>query len=150
MKKSLLSFMLILSVSLFSTKIFAQDVGGGSADGLLPPPPDGGVAAPAPGFEAPTFVLNVKRNNGNATSIGGTAEARLQISKTYSGGDITLVDVSYLDKPGVSLNAVLNGWGYPESGYFSYALKKNVNPAKKLMFYFACSDGTTFCIPETN
>ena len=149
MKKSLLSFlMLILCIGFLPTGTFAQDLPGGASDGYIDPV-DGGINTPV--FTAPPgYIKSVKRNNGNATSIGGTAEARLQISKTYSGGDITLVDVSYLDKPNVSLNAVLNGWGYHESGYFSYALKKNVNPAKKLMFYFACSDGTTFCIPETN
>lgn len=149
MKKSLLSFLiLILCISLSPTKIFAQEVCGGSSSGYVDPV-DGGINTPV--FTAPPcYVKSVKRNNGNATSIGGTAEARLQISKSYTGGDITLINVAYLDKPTVSLNAVITGLGILESGYFSYALSKNINPAKKLLFYFTCTGGTTFCLPETD
>lgn len=150
MKKNVLTIcMLLLCIGILPCKTFAQDVPGGLSAGDVGTV-DLGVRIGTTTFSAPpSYVKSVKRNNGNATSVGGVAEARLQISNTYSG-EIWLIDVTYLDNPGVPLNAVVNGCGYLEKGYFSYALSKNVNPAKKLMFYFQCQDGTAFCIPETN
>jgi hypothetical protein len=152
MKKSLLSFLILtLSIAFLPKGTFAQELPGGSSGGYLDPmaPDDGissggGVTYTTP----PAYVKSVKRNNGNATSVGGTAEARLQISKGFSG-NVTLLAVKSLDGS-VSYNVVkFGGWGTLENGYFSYALDKNINPAKKLMFYFSGPTGN-FAIPETN
>ena len=133
MKKSLLSFLtLTLCICLLTSKTFAQTAPGAMGGGSTPP----------------SYIKGVKRNNGNGTTANGLAEVRLQIAKSFTG-DIKLLDVRSIDDPLNSLNAVgADGLGTPEKGYLSYELTKNVDPAKKLLFYFLSSDGTIFCIGE--
>lgn len=148
MKKSLLSFfMLILCIGILSSKTFAQDAPGtsGGTDGMGV---DGGIAGPVIYSAPPSYAGSVKRNNGNGTTQNGFAEVRLSVSTSFTG-DVTLTDVRYLTNSSVSLGAVgNNGYGSHEKGYLSYELIKNVIPAKKLLFFFRDSYGNSFCIPE--
>ena len=133
MKKSLLSILtLTLCIYLLTSKTFAQTAPGTTGD----------VNA------FPTYVKSLKRNNGNGTTANGLGEVRLQIAKSILG-EITLIDVTSADNPDVSLSAVgAYCVGIPQKGYLSYELIKNIDPVKKLLFYFQISDGTIFCIGE--
>lgn len=148
MKKNLLSFsMLILCIGVLSTKTFAQDdSGGASSPGSTVTVPGGTQVA------IPAGVRNVKRNNGDASSAYGVAEARLGFTKGIPIGNPELVKITYLSDGkeipnAVMLNNAVIDW---QKSYISYSLTRNVNPAKKLMFHFKCSNGDTFSIPETN
>lgn len=152
MKKRLLSFsMLILCIGLLPTISFAQDApgtSGGDMGSEAGSATDAGAAILT--FQAPPpSVKSLKRNNGNATAYMGTAEARLQVSNGTSA-DIQLLAVTSLDGS-ITYDVVkFAGNGIFEKNYISYSLNKNINPAKKLMFYFKTNDGVYFKIPETN
>ncbi|HUS03172.1 MAG TPA: hypothetical protein VMY77_15645, partial [Chitinophagaceae bacterium] len=150
MKKRLLSFsMLILSIGLFSTKTFAQDdAGGASFQGISGSTTGTTTVAIVP----PAGVRNVKRNNGDASSAYGVAEARLAFTRGMDIGNPKLVKITYLVGGAEIPNAVMCDCAVTDvqKSYISYSLSKNVNPAKKLMFHFSYSDGSTFSIPETN
>jgi hypothetical protein len=153
MKKSLLGFFTLVCIGLLPAATFAQDApgtsGGDAGTGI-----DGGTTVIDGGLTSftptpPPSVKSLKRNNGNATAFEGTAEARLQVSGGTSA-DIQLLAVTSLDGS-VQYDVVkFAGNGIFEKNYISYSLSKNINPAKKLMFYFRTSEGTLFKIPETN
>jgi hypothetical protein len=152
MKKSLLSFsMLILCIGFLSSKTFAQDAPGDAGGEFSGLGVDGGISAMVQSI--PAGVKNVKRNNGDASSAYGVAEARLSFTKGSNIGTPQLYRITYLVGgevcDAVMLNCIVVD---SQKGYISYSLKKNLNPAKKLMFHFKNSDGTGtgFSIPETN
>ena len=148
MKKSLLSFLMVMLCIAFLPKgTSAQDVGGGSADGLLPPP-DGGVATAAPGFEPPSFVLNVKRNNGNGHCLG-SAVAVLNFKGGFSG-HMQLVSVaSQKDAKILPALTVSDGWGYWNKATMEFCLNYNIAPKNKLVFHFYWLEGNKdYWIPE--
>ena len=153
MKKSLLSFsMLVLGIGLFSTQTFAQDDAGGSSfQGIAPAPTaaDGSITV---AIVPPPGVRSVKRNNGDASSAYGVAEARLAFTKGMNIGNPRLTKITYLIGGAEIPNAVLCDCSVTDlqKSYISYSLSKNVNPAKKLMFHFRYENGDTFSIPETN
>ena len=151
MKKHLLIFsMIMLCIGFLPSRSLAQDAPGDGGDVLEI---DGAIARSSISTP-PSYVRSVKRNNGNATSLYGTAEARLQIAQNGLSSlcDIYLVDIAYLADPGKSLAKEIMGdvTLNRNEGYFSYSLSKNVIPAKKLMFYFRTASGSCFAIPETN
>jgi hypothetical protein len=151
MKKNLLSFsMLVLSIGL-SVQTFAQgDSGGSSSPGSSV---TGGVTTGVTTVIAPPAgVRSVKRNNGDASSMYGVAEARLNFTRGMDIGNPELVKVTYLSDGTEIKNAVMLGMAVVDwqKSYISYSLTKNVNPAKKLLFHFQYSNGTGFTIPETN
>lgn len=138
MKKCLLGiFMLTLSICLFSSKTFAQQA-----------PGTWGIDFPEVYSTPPAYVKSVKRNNGNGTTANGLGEVRLSVAKSFTG-EIRLTDVRSQDNPDVSLNAVgFVTYGTHEKGYLSFELTTNILPAKKAIFYFQSSDGTSFSIGE--
>lgn len=149
MKKNLFSIcMLFLCTCFISSKTFAQDDSGGSYNGSEPTIDGGGTTITTFQAAPPSGVKNVKRNNGNASSVYGVAEARLSFT---NAGQMTtaikLEKVTTID--GTVVDAVSTFPAVIEKGYISYSLKKNVDPAKKLMFYFSAPTGN-FAIPETN
>ena len=151
MKTSLLRFsMLVLGIGVLSTNTFAQDAPGDFGAGATG---DGAVTnvttfqtVPPPG------VRSVKRNNGDASSVYGVAEARLTFSSRNNiPANLKLVRITDLNGVDVSGTELAYYQTFPPvivNNYISYSLGKNLNPAKKLMFYF--SDGSTihFRIPE--
>ena len=153
MKKRLLSFsMLVLGIGLFSTQTFAQDDAGGSSfQGVTATPPiaDGSVTV---AIVPPPGVRSVKRNNGDASSAYGVAEARLAFTKGMNIGEPRLVKITYIVGGAEIPNPLMCDCAVTDlqKSYISYSLSKNVNPAKKLMFHFSYPDGSTFSIPETN
>lgn len=146
MKKRLLSFsMLVLGIGVFSTQTFAQDdAGGASFQGISV---DGGVTSPSTAIvNPPSYVQNVKRNNGNGTSTG-SAEVRLAFSDK-SFHDVKLTGITNLDGSALKKGTVVMcSSGDFRRGYNSYALIYNILPKNKLLFHFT-HDGENFCIPE--
>lgn len=146
MKKRLLSFsMLILGIGLFSTQTFAQDdAGGASFQGVSV---DGGINSPINVvINPPSYVKNVKRNNGNGTTTGN-AEVRLGFSdRNYH--EVTLIGITNLDGSALPKGTVVKT-SSPNfiRGYNSYVLEYNIMPVRKLLFHFSGTEGT-FCIPE--
>lgn len=151
MKKRLLSFsMLILSIGILSTETFAQeDAGGSSYQGVTP---DNPVTTVTIATVPPPGVRSVKRNNGDASSAYGVAEARLNFTRGTNIGNPELVKITYIADGKEIPNAVMQNLSIIDwqKSYISYSLTKNVNPAKKLMFHFRYSNGDSFSIPETN
>ena len=157
-KRLLISFMLLLSIGLFPGKIFAQAVTGGSADGAVGAI-DAGINIPASSYQTatpPSFVLTLKRNNGNGV-CEGSAEARLNFNGAFSGW-MQLVDIARLDTKTELSNSIIgsgNGtWkGSAASKYLSFCLNYNIPPKNKLIFHFIWGypgSATTyqFWIPE--
>ena len=138
--------MLILGIGLFSTQTFAQDdAGGASFQGVSV---DGGISSPinVP-INPPSYVQNVKRNNGNGTTVGD-AEVRLGFSdKSFHA--VTLTGITNLDGSALKKGTVvMTSTGNFLRGYNSYALYYNILPKTKLLFHFSNENGETFSIPE--
>lgn len=161
MKKSLLGFfMLILCISFLPSGTFAQVVTGGESSGGTDIGIDGGINIPASSYQTalpPSFVLTLKRNNGNGV-CAGSAQARLGFKGVFTGW-MQLVDIAYLSDKSPLSNAVIgsgNGvWqGVAASAYMSFCLDYNIPPKNKLIFHFIWgygSNGPTyqFWIPES-
>ncbi|MDQ6756134.1 MAG: hypothetical protein M3004_04280 [Bacteroidota bacterium] len=148
MKKKLLLFsMLILSFGIFTTKTFAQEVTGGSADGLMPDA-GGTMYVPTPDFQPPSFVLTVKRNNGNG-HCQGSGTATLNFKGTFNG-NMTLMEIAYQSTGKELMNAIIDGTGYNKtSNSVTYCLSYNIPPKNKLIFKFWWAEGQKwYWIPE--
>jgi hypothetical protein len=148
MKKRLLRFsMLILGIGLFSTQTFAQDdAGGASFQGVSVS--GGTTSAITVVIDPPSYVQNVKRNNGNGTTAAGYAEVRLGFSDK-SFHDVTLTGITNLDGSALKKGTVvMTSTGDFKRGYNSYALYYNILPKNKLRFHFTNENGENFSIPE--
>ena len=149
MKKNVLTFiMLVLCTGIFTTKTFAQDVVGGSSDGLVDV--STGIAVTDVQFTQPAnYRLNVTRNNGNGTS-SGMASAYLHINGTGFGGDAVLVGIAWKSTAGLNYPVVMPGGSLPEKwakGKMTFPLLHNIPPKNKLVFHFVV-DGIDRWIPE--
>lgn len=138
MKKNLLAFALLLSISIFSSKTFAQTVpggdsgGGGTIDG-------GGTTSTTP---QPTGI-DFYRNNGDGT-CNGEAQIRLYYSTAPTIAP-TLDNIIYNDQPLIAnfvpVTSILGD--LTTKGYFSFCLPvSNVPPAIKLTIQYHY-DGTS-------
>lgn len=152
MKKKLLIFcMLMLGIGYLPGKVFAQDCPGTSGGSLGSIDAgtatiDGGITAPII-INPPSYVSNVKRNNGNGTTAG-YAETRLSFSDK-NDHPVTLIGITNLDGSSLPKGSfvVMDEVGNFVRGYKSYALNFNIPPKNKLLFHFSCN-GNYFCIPE--
>lgn len=150
MKKNLLTFILMLCIGIFSAKTYAQDIPGGGGDGIGSDIGiDGGSTAPVMPviINPPSYVSNLKRNNGNGTTVLGSAEARLAFSDK-SNHPVVLLAITDLQGNVLPKGSVVldpNG-EFNSKGYVSYALKQNIPPVGKLLFHFSCGNNS-FCIP---
>ena len=150
MKKNLLAFILMLCIGVFSARTYAQDVPGGGGDGIGSDLAiDGGATATVLPtiINPPSYVSNLKRNNGNGTTAIGSAEARLAFSDKK---DHPVVLLAITDLQGNVLpkgSVVMDADGeFNSKGYMSYALNNNIPPVGKLLFHFSCGNNS-FCIP---
>lgn len=134
MKKIFVSLSVLLSVCLFSTKTFAQEVPGGSSDGLnwtdtTGLPIDGGVTS----FPAQPTGVQFTRNNGDGT-CGDKAQVRVYYNQKPTIAP-HLEQIWYQGSPLFSNFQPVDGdlRNFETKGYVSFCLTtSNIPPAIKL------------------
>ena len=129
MKKVLLSFTVVLCMTLFSTNIFAQDVPGGESDGGGGTPPDGGGTTVA----AQPLGYHFTRNNGDGT-CGDKAQIRLYYTTAPTVAPV-LTQIYYEGQPLYANFTPVTGniADFATKGYVSFCLTaSNIPPAIKL------------------
>lgn len=136
MKKNLLKFAFLFSLSLFSITSFAQDVPGGSGDGSVTPPDGGGTS----GSATQPLSVHFTRNNGDGT-CGGMAQIRMYYTAAPTVAPV-LTQIYYQGAPLYSNFTAVTGnlSTYASNGYVSYCLPtSNIPPAIKLTLTYNAS-----------
>lgn len=137
MKKALLSFTVVLFMSLFSANIFAQDVPGGESDGS-----GGGTPPDEPGTSATTqsTAVHFTRNNGDGT-CGDKAQIRMYYTVAPTAQPL-LTQIYYQEQPLFANFTPVAGniADFATKGYVSYCLNTtNIPPAIKLTLTYNAS-----------
>ena len=129
MKKTILSFTVVLFMTLFSSHVFAQPAPGDDGSGGTPPD-GGGTGSTVP---AQPLGYHFTRNNGDGT-CGGEAQIRLYYTTKPTVAPV-LTQIYYQGSPLYTnfLPVTGNIADYATKGYVSFCLPtSNIPPAIKL------------------
>lgn len=137
MKKTFLSFTVVLFMSLFTTNIFAQDVPGGESDGSggTPPPDD-----PGNSVTVQPAAVHFTRNNGDGT-CGDKAQIRFYYTTAPTSQPL-LTQIYYDGQPLFANFTPVAGniTDFASKGYVSFCLNvSNIPPAIKLTLTYDAS-----------